>query len=324
MGISTLIFFISFALTFSISPWFICQLKRAGIVGRDLHKPGQPDVAEMGGLVIVAGFSAGVVMAIAIEVFFGNIIPLSLVSTFAVLSTVLLISLIGIVDDLIFLPQGIKAITPLFASFPLMAIRAGHTVMSLPWIGPVDFDFFYPLLIVPLGITGAANAVNMLAGFNGLEVGMGIVAMVALSIIACFTGAATSFIILLASLGALVAVLRYNWYPARLLIGDVGTLSIGAIIASAVILGNFELAGAIVIIPYFVDFLFKVYNGFPSKGWAGVYRNGKLYCPSSGPVGLCQMIMRISGGISERALTISLIGIESGFGVLAVVVYCFK
>jgi len=324
MSIALIIFFVSFIVTFFISPWTILQLTKSGIVGKDLHKPGQPEVAEMGGLVIVAGFSAGIVLAIAIKVFFSQIIALDLISTFAVLSTVLLIALIGIMDDLIFLPQSIKAITPLFASFPLVAIKAGHTVMNLPWIGQVDFGILYPLFFVPVGITGAANAVNMLAGFNGLEVGMGIAAMSSLSFIAYFTGASTSFIVLLAALGALIAVLRYNWYPAKLLIGDVGTLSIGAIIASAVILGNFELAGAIIIIPYFVDFIFKLCNGLPSKGWEGIYKNGKLYCPSSGPVGLCQLIMKVSGGISEKALTSTLIGIEIGFGILAIFVYCFK
>jgi len=88
-----------------------------------------------------------------------------------------------------------------------------------------------------------------------------------LAIVAYSIGAATSFLILIAALGALIAFLYYNWYPARILIGDVGTLSIGAIIASAVIIGDFEAAGAIIIIPYFLDFLIKAANRFPSTGW---------------------------------------------------------
>lgn len=321
MVVPLFIFTVSFLLTFLMFPRVIPRLKKAGIVGRDLHKPGQPEVAEMGGLVMVAGFSAGIIVAIAIETFFDRTIPLNLVATFAILSTVLMIALIGIIDDLIFLPKSIKAITPLFASFPLVAIKAGHTVMNIPFVGTVDFGILYPLFLIPLGITGAANAVNMLAGFNGLEVGMGIVAIGALSVIAYLTGATTSFIILVASLGALIATLKYNWYPAKILIGDVGTLSIGAVIASAVILGNFELAGAIVIIPYFMDFIFKLAHGFPSKGWGGVYNQGKLHCPSSGPVGLCQLIMKLSKGISEKALTLIFIGVEVVFGIIALLFY---
>ena len=290
-------------------------------MGKDLNKPGEPEIAEMGGLVMVVGFAAGIILAIAIETFFKRIITLNLIDTFAIFSTILMIAIIGTMDDLIFLPTSVKTITPLFASFPLIAIRAGHTAMNIPFIGTVNFGIVYPILLVPLGITGAANAVNMLAGFNGLEVGMAIVAVSSLSVIAYFTGATTSFIVLLAALGSLIATLRYNWYPAKVLIGDVGTLSIGAIIASAVILGNLELAGAIIIIPYFVDFLIKLAHGFPSKGWRGDYNKGKLYCPSYGPISLCQLVMKISRGISEKRLTLTLIGIEAIFGIVAILYY---
>jgi len=321
MKISTLIFLASFLTTILILPKTISELKKAGIVGKDVNKPGQPEVAEMGGLLIVAGFAAGVILAIAIETFFTSLIALNLVYTFAALSTVLMIALIGVIDDLILLPKSIKAITPVFASFPLLAIRAGNTTMNIPFVGMVDFGIFYPIFLVPLGITGAANAVNMLAGFNGLEVGMGSVAIGSLCVIAYLTKATTSFIILIAALGALIATLRYNWYPAKVLIGDVGTLSIGAIVASAVILGNFELAGGIIIIPYFADFLFKLAHRFPSKGWGGVYNKGKLYCPSSGPISLCQLVMKISGGISEKRLTLTFIGIELICGIMAILYY---
>jgi len=145
--------------------------------------------------------------------------------------------------------------------------------------------------------------------------------MGSLAIIAYSIGAATSFLILVAALGALIAFLYYNWYPAKILIGDVGTLSIGAIIATAVIVGNFETAGAIIIIPYFLDFLIKAANRFPSTGWWGEYNNGKLYCPRMRPVSLCQWVMKLSGGISERSLVLTLIGIEAVFGLIAIALY---
>ena len=98
-----------------------------------------------------------------------------------------------------------------------------------------------------------------------------------------------------------------------------GTLSIGAIISVAVIMGNLEIAGAILLIPYIVDFLIKAKNHFPYS--FGVYREGKLYCSESGPVGLGQLIMKVYGGISERNLVLVLIGIEAVCGVVAILVY---
>ena len=321
MKISILIFFVSFLIPFLIFPEAIRQLKKSRIVGKDLNKPNQPEIAEMGGLVMVIGFAAGIILAIALETFFNQIISLNLIDIFAILSTVLMIALIGAMDDLISLPKGIKTISPIFASFPLIAIRAGHTIMNIPFMGTINFGIFYCIVIVPLGITGAANAVNMLAGFNGLEVGMGIAAIGSLSIIAYLTESTTSFIVLIAALGALIATLRYNWSPAKVLIGDVGTLSIGAIIASAVILGNFETAGAIIIIPYFIDFLFKLSHRFPSEGWKGTYNKGKLYCPSHGPISLPQFVMKIFKGISEKNLTLTLIAIELICGTVAILYY---
>ncbi len=315
------IFVISFATTYLILPAAIVSFKRAKIVGKDMHKPGQPEVAEMGGLVIAAGFSSGIITIIAINTFLPNLLSIGLIQILAAFSVILIMTLVGSIDDLIGVRQIPKVIIPLLASLPLVAIKAGHTVMNIPLIGPIDLGILYPLVLVPIAITGASNAFNMLAGFNGLEIGMSIVATGALATIAYSVGATTSFVILLAILGAQIAILRYNWYPAKVFIGDTGTFSLGAIIASAVILGNFETAGVIIIIPYALDFILKAINRFPSSGWWGVYKNGKLYCPESRPVGLAQLVMKLCGGIKERNLVLTLIAIEVIFGTIAVLIY---
>jgi len=314
-----LIFLVSFVVSFVGFPTIIRRLERAGIVGKNMNSEKQEEIAEMGGLVTAVGFGAGIIFAIGLRTFFDVFLSVSLTSILAVLSTVLIVVIIGVFDDLISIRQWIKAIIPVFAALPLMAIKEGYSMMRIPFIGIIDFGIYYSLVLVPLGITGAANAVNMLAGFNGLEVGMGVVAIGSLAIIAYLIGQTTALIILVATLGALLATLYYNWYPAKVLVGDVGTLSIGAVIASAVIIGNYETAGAIIIIPYVIDFLIKAKNHFPYS--FGIYRDGKLYCPDSGPVGLCQSIMKVSGGISERNLVLVLMGIEAICGVVAILLY---
>jgi len=286
-----------------------------------MHKPNQPEVVEMGGLAIVGGFGVGVIAAIAMETFFESLLAVDSVALLAALATILIIALLGIFDDLIQMPQLIKAIMPLFAALPLVSIKAGDATMAIPLLGQVNFGIVYPLLLVPLGISGAANAVNMLAGFNGVEVGMGIVAASSLAVIAYLSGAMTSLVILLSALGALLAALYYNWYPAKVFIGDIGTLSIGAIIACSVIIGNFEGAGVIIIIPYAIDLIIKAKNRFPKS--FGIYKDGKLFCPESGPVGLGQLVMKIFGGIHERTLVLVLMGLEAVFGLVAVLLYAW-
>lgn len=313
------ILLISFLASFVLFPAMILRLKKAGIVGKNMNSKTKEEVAEMGGLVIVAGFGAGMLTIIAVKTFF-NIFPsVDLISILVALSTILIVVLIGIFDDLVSMPQQVKAFMPLLAALPLIVIKEGSTFIRLPFWGNINFGFLYTLVIIPLEVTIAANAVNMLAGFNGLEVGMGIIAVGSLSIIAYLLGKMTVLVILLAVLGALLAALYFNWFPAKILIGDVGTLSIGAIIAAVVIMGNFEIAGVILLIPYVIDFIIKAKNRFPYS--FGVYRDGKLYCPEGGPVGLGQLIMKICDGISERNLVLVLMGIEVMCGMAAIFIY---
>jgi len=254
------ILLISFIVSFILFPSMIFRLKKVGIIGKNMNSEKQEEVAEMGGLVIIAGFGAGIFTVIAVKTFFDVFPSVDLISVLIALSSILIVVLIGIFDDLVSMPQQVKAFMPVFAALPLIVIKEGSAFMKFPLFGNINFGLVYTLVIIPLEVTIAANAVNMLAGFNGLEVGMGIIAIGSLAIIAYLLGKVTVLVILIAALGALLAALHYNWYPAKILVGDVGTLSIGAIIAAVVIIGNFEIAGAILLIPYIIDFLIKAKN----------------------------------------------------------------
>jgi UDP-N-acetylglucosamine--dolichyl-phosphate N-acetylglucosaminephosphotransferase len=315
------VFLFSFIVTFLGFPIVIPRLKRAGITGKNMNSEKQEEIPEMGGLVMVAGFCAGIILTIFLKIFYGFLSSVSLAALLACLSTVLIVALIGIFDDLISIRQIFKAFMPIFAALPLMAIKIGDSTMGVPFLGRVNFGIFYPLVLVPLGITGATNAFNMLAGFNGLEVGLGIVCMTSVSIIAYITGSMTAFVISLSCLGALVATIYYNWHPAKILVGDIGTLCMGSILAICVIVGNFETAGVILIIPFGVDFIIKAIHRFPYT--FGIYREGKLYCPDDGPKGLAHIILKLFGGMKEKNLVMVLIGIEAVFGVIAILFYYF-
>ncbi len=316
-----LIFLMSFFVTFLSTQWIIPKLRKSGFVGRDVHKEDKPEIPEMGGFSIIFGLSSGILLAVAFTTFSNSILPdLELKFILAALSTILLMSLIGIFDDLFAMRQIIKATLPLFAALPLIAVEAGTSTMSIPFIGAVDFGIFYVLLLVPMGVAGASNVTNMLAGFNGLEAGMGFVACISLGYIAFRVGETEALILLLAMCGALLAFLYYNKYPAKVFMGDVGALSIGTVIASAVIIGDFESAGVILIIPYALDFFIKAKNRFPTENWGGILENGKLICKGK-PISLCQLIMKLACGVSEKGIVLILVFIELIFGVFAIILF---
>ncbi len=310
----------SFIVSYALSVVLIPRLKRFGITGKDVNKPGRPEVAEMGGITIVAGFTAGMLLAIVLNTFFGfefELLPL-LASLIAVHS----IAFIGIVDDLVDIPQHFKAFLPLFAAIPLVALKAaGSTTMHLPLIGVVDFGIAYLLILVPVGVAVASNLTNMLGGFNGLETGMGMIIFSVASLLAYAHNQAVSAYIFMSFLGALAAFYIFNRYPSRAFPGDVGNLSIGAALAAGVIIGNMESAGALLLLPYVADFFIKAINGFPSREWWGEYRNGKLY-PVEGKVrGLCQLVMKTANGITERNLVLVLFAAEIVLGIIVLFMY---
>ena len=201
------ILLISFMASFILFPIMIFRLKKTGIVGKNMNSATQEEVAEMGGLVIVVGFAAGIFAVIATSTFFDIFPSVNLISISTALLAILIVTLIGIFDDLVSMPQKVKAFMPVFAAIPLIVIKEGSSFIKIPFMGNVNFGLLYTLVIIPSEITIAANAVNMLAGFNGLEVGMGIVAMGCLAIIAYLIGKITVLVILLAALGALLATL---------------------------------------------------------------------------------------------------------------------
>ena len=310
----------SIAVTVVLSEFLIPRLKRFGIIGKDVNKEGRPEVAEMGGLAIVAGFTAGVLLAIMLNTFNG--LDFNITYVLAALVTIHAMGFIGIVDDLLDIPQMVKAFLPLAAAVPLVAVSvAGSTEIGIPFIGNMDLGVFYIIVLIPIGVAVASNLTNMLAGFNGMEAGMGSVIMAVLAILAYLNGSNEMLVLFLPMLGALLAFLVFNWYPAKVFPGDVGNLTIGAVIASGVIIGNMEGAGAIILILYVMDFFIKAWNRFPSSKWWGELKNGKL-CPVDGKVrGFAQLIMKMSGGISERDLTLAFIGMQIIVGLVVFLLY---
>jgi UDP-N-acetylglucosamine--dolichyl-phosphate N-acetylglucosaminephosphotransferase len=240
------------AATLLLAPVYIRSAFNKGVTARDSNKKRRPVVANMGGFTILTGLSAAVSLAILLMALgpYDDALFTSLLAAFA---SITMAALIGVFDDLFKLSRKTKPFLIAAAALPLVAITAGNTQMVLPFVGSVDFGLFYALALIPLGVTGAANALNMSAGYNGLEAGIGVVVSLALLPIAVYSNAFASAILLAALLGSCLAFLKYNWFPARAFPGDIGTYVIGTTVAAAAILGNMESFAVIAILPAFYE-----------------------------------------------------------------------
>ncbi|MCL6088809.1 MAG: hypothetical protein M1530_01440 [Candidatus Marsarchaeota archaeon] len=298
----------------------IPKLKASGMTGKDMHKSGMPEKPGMGGIAIVIGFVGAALAGLALHAFFS--FPLQLAGVLAALLTVCIVAIIGIFDDLFDMSQLTKALLPLAASVPLVvvAMAAGHNAIAIPFIGSIDFGLLYPLLLIPLAVAVCSNLTNMLAGWNGSEAGMGAVMFACLALVAFVHGQTEMALLSMAMLGALIGFLPHNWFPARVFIDDVGTLSIGAALAAAVIVSEFKSAGAILVIPFVVDFFLKALNRFP-KTFSELGEDGKLHAPKGKTRGLGDLILNLTGGLSERNLALALMGIEAVFALVVLALY---
>ncbi len=319
------IFVSSFLLTYFITPIMIHKIAKRGIVGQDMNKFSRPQVPEMGGISIILGVSLGIITATLISTYFG-FFSLDLTVLFASFLTIILVGFIGVIDDLIGWRQGIRqwqhALFPLFAALPLMAVNAGTHQIVLPFIGGVSLGILYSLLLVPIGITGASNAFNMLAGFNGLEAGMGIIIVSTLSVIAALYGKPEALVIGISIVGALLAFLRYNWFPAKVFGGDSLTLLIGAGIATISIIGNMEKVGLALIALYWVEFLFKARHNFQSQNFGIPDRHGFLRPDPKG--GSLTHVMMSLGNFTEVQVVRNFLCLQLGISAVVFLMFYFR
>jgi UDP-N-acetylglucosamine--dolichyl-phosphate N-acetylglucosaminephosphotransferase len=284
---------IAFFSTFFITPILMKFLYQANVVALDLHKKNKPKLPSAGGLAVAFGVLAGLLSYVGIKTFVYGL-QQQAIYFLAVISSVLIVTFVGFIDDLnvtkrkvkikeredirIGLPQWLKPLLTLPAAIPLMVIMAGQPTMSIPFFGDVNFGIFYPLVLVPIGVVGASNAVNLLGGFNGMEAGMGIVYMLSLGIYALLHGSIGA-VIFLVSFASLLAFIHYNWYPAKILPGDSLTYLLGSLVASGVIIGNMEKAGVIVLMPFIIEFFLKARSKFQASCLGKLRKDGKLDPP---------------------------------------------
>jgi len=317
----------AFLTTFFIAPYFMQFLRAGGIVGMDLHKRDRPKLPTSGGTCVAIGLLAGLLTYIGLTTFVEGVMP-DVTDLLAVISSVLIIMFVGFLDDLnvkaravmtkegldirVGFPQWAKPLLTLPAAVPLMVVNAGTTMMFIPFIGQVNFGILYPLLLVPIGVVGASNAVNLLAGFNGSESGMGMVYLLGLGAFALMKGNFAAAIFLTA-FAAVAGFIKFNWYPAKFLPGDSMTYLLGAVVASGAIVGNMEKIALIAMLPFGIEFLLKLRSRLKASSLGKLRSDGKLDPPYGRKIySITHAIMNIRP-LTERQVTLILIAIEIVF-----------
>jgi len=287
----------SFAIVYIAMPKLLIKLRKENILGRDMLKAEEVQVPESGGIIIILA----VIVSLSITTYLfatygysGDATNLPGKTTMQVwmlasIATLLAVGFIGLVDDYLSIPQKYKVLLPAFAALPLALAFFGETEFYrtdfwIPFYGYVPLGILYPLVLIPVGVTAAANLTNMYAGLNGLEMGSGLMACSSTCIAAALIGRWEAVIILAPMVGALLAFLVFNSYPARIFPGDVGTLIIGTSLALASIVGRIKIIAVIALMPHVINFLMyllkvKFFIANPSAKFASIREDGTLKAP---------------------------------------------
>ncbi len=223
--------FSSLLFTIFFTPYLINYLKRSNIVDQpdEERKIHTTPIPRMGGLVIYS------VVIILLLSFFHNH---DAIKYFVYASFILLF--IGILDDVLGVSWSVKMLAQLVSAILLIVfLYPNFTSIQL-------FGFELPLIpgivILCLFIIGTINAFNLMDGLDGLASSIALDALAVSFLIGL--NPANSFVLILCSAlaGSLIGFLKFNAFPARIFLGDTGSLTLGLFTITAVLFSSISPA----------------------------------------------------------------------------------
>ena len=148
-----------------------------------------------------------------------------------ILVSILIVFIIGLIDDLRAISAFKKLIGQILATLVLiflgdLQIDSMHGVLGvhdLPIWASVSFTIFVVIVII--------NGFNLIDGIDGLAGGLGLISSLSFGVIALIIGQVDIALIAFSLSGALVGFLRFNIFPARIFMGDTGSLVVGMILS---------------------------------------------------------------------------------------------
>jgi UDP-GlcNAc:undecaprenyl-phosphate GlcNAc-1-phosphate transferase len=220
------LYFITFAVALILSLYLTPVMRRAalqfGIVDRPdgrLKKHKKP-MPYLGGIAIYLSF----LLALAFSFRFDQVLLGLLLAGTIVL-------LLGFIDDLGFLKTWAKVAGQLIAV--LVLVKSGI------YIKLVFLPLYVRILLTFLWLVGMTNAFNIIDVMDGLSAGVSLFASLAFFSVSLLNGRITIAIVAITLAGSLLGFLRYNFHPAKVYMGDTGSMFLGFMIGALAINGSY-------------------------------------------------------------------------------------
>ena len=211
---------------------------------RRMHKTPTP---RLGGLAIFLGFMISVILFVPIQ---GDREMQS------ILLGVVIIVVLGVVDDIMALPAMLKFVVQIVAA--LIPTLNGVIVraVSNPNIFSENPYWVLDWLSIPvtvLWIVAVTNSVNLIDGLDGLANGVSAISATTVLVISLIASEAQVALVMAALVGASVGFMPYNQNPAKMFMGDTGATFLGYILATMSIQGLFKFYAVVsFVVPFLI------------------------------------------------------------------------
>lgn len=234
-------------------------------VGPSWHKNKQ-GTPTMGGIMFIIGSSVAAVICIAFLWLNGGAeTQLMFVKVMAGALMAVGFGIVGFLDDYISIKKhrnlGLTEIQKLILQFIIVGayllsvtLAGGTTETVIPFLGSVDLGFFYYILAAVF-IVGMVNAVNFTDGIDGLNTSVTLVVALVFSVIAMLLNRVGLSLYAAAIVGAMIGFLFWNANPAKVFMGDTGSLFLGGAVCALAFGVNMPILLILIGIIYIVEIL---------------------------------------------------------------------
>lgn len=245
---------VAMAISFAMTPVAKSFATKVGAIDvpKDARRVHDHPIPRMGGLAIFLGFVLSTVL-------FADVNR----QIQGMLLGAVIVVVVGVIDDIIQLRAIVKLVFQIAAA--LVAVYYGiviDIVSSLNFFGAVEY-LSLGMLSIPITvfwIVAITNSVNIIDGLDGLAVGVSAISSVVMLVVSIVVADINIAIIIGALVGACLGFMPYNVNPAKIFMGDAGSLLLGYVLATVSIIGLFKFYAIVSFVVPFLVLAFPLFD----------------------------------------------------------------
>jgi UDP-GlcNAc:undecaprenyl-phosphate GlcNAc-1-phosphate transferase len=306
------LFILGFILSFIFTPWVRKFCLRFGFLDipqtRKIH---DHPIPRLGGIAIILSFLISLFFAFII---FKLLRDVFLFKALGLLTAVALLILLGLIDDI----RGIRPLLKLFwqimIGWVLFSFGFRINFLTNPFSGQeMQIPNLLSLILTIIWVVGTINAVNLIDGLDGLAAGIVFISGACLLFVGLYLKTSITVILLSILCANTLGFLYYNFPPAKIFLGDIGSMFLGLILAVTGLVGlQYKVVTAVALIIPICALAIPIYDTVLAM-WRRLLKKGSIFIADKRH--LHHRLLEL--GFSQRQIVVGLYLVTVYFGIIA-------